>query len=163
MAGQNRNLMLNFYSSGQCAICTLCNCRKYSCIPMQCAALLWQSRELHHYSREDPSPRWLHDRLHHRSAAGGSSDTHQPLPLTSGEPAEDACCGRPQTGLCHALYSNCSVTRGEGICTEMAGVGCMLDFTLGIKYKESILAIQYISSTIAADAWSSAIPEDRGL
>lgn len=80
---------------------------------------LSQSGELHHYGREDPSPGWLHDRLHHRGAAGGSSGTHRPLPLTSGEPAEDACWGHPQTGLSYSfflfVFSHHRATRGNDV------------------------------------------------
>lgn len=64
-------------------------------------SILWfQFGEFHQHCGEDPTTRWLHNWLHHRSTAGSDPNTHASLPLSPGEPTEAAqwhCAG---TGEC---------------------------------------------------------------
>lgn len=65
-------------------------------LSLDTVVLCFQFGEFHQHSREDPTSRWLHHRLHHRGAVGGRFDAHAPFPLSPGEPAEAAhwfCAG----------------------------------------------------------------------
>lgn len=61
-------------------------------------SLSFQWRSLHEHGGENPSPRRLHHRLHHRVGARGPADPQQPVPLPPGEPATGAEIWDSQTG-----------------------------------------------------------------